>query len=357
MILQAAVPEVAAAADTVATGLGLLAGTLDRLDLADIFRAAIWLFVGLPLLFAVTRWVKGWVTRHYSPQQAMVVGKFILYPGFLLLVVLALLEVGFNLTPLLGAAGVVGIAVGFASQTSVSNVISGFFLIGEKPFQVDDVIQVGDTVGRVLSIDTLSVKLRTFDNRFIRIPNETIVKSQVTTVTRFPIRRLDVNVGVAYKEDIPSVREVLLDVARLNPRALMEPEPVVFFDGYGDSSLDLRLTVWTMRENFFTLKNTLLEEIKARFDAEGIEIPFPHRTLYTGEVTEPFPIRLVAGEPLPSGLPQSQDEGEDATLSPDPARPDPAGAGSDRPGAPPGGATTEAAPPPAPADPLEDEAR
>jgi small-conductance mechanosensitive channel len=75
----------------------------------------------------------------------------------------------------------------------------------------------------------------------------------------------------------------------------MEPEPTVFFDGYGDSSLDLRLAVWTMRENFFTLKNTLLEEIKARFDAEGIEIPFPHRSLYAGEATHPFPIRSSSG--------------------------------------------------------------
>jgi small-conductance mechanosensitive channel len=337
------IPGQATDPDTGSTGLGVLATTLERIDLAAWLRAAIWLFVGLPVLFAGTRWVKKWISRQYSPQQAMVVGKFILYPGFLLLVVLALLEVGFNLTPLLGAAGVVGIAVGFASQTSVSNVISGFFLIGEKPFEVDDVIQVGETVGRVLSIDTLSVKLRTFDNRFIRIPNETIVKSQVTTITRFPIRRLDLAVGVAYKEDIPRVRKVLVDVARLNPRALMEPEPTVFFDGYGESSLDLRLTVWTFRENFFSLKNTLLEEIKARFDAEGIEIPFPHRSLYAGEVTEPFPIRLVreggagstdAGE-MPAGQgPQAREEGGGPSAQ-----------------------VPEPAPPPAPADPLEDEPR
>jgi len=337
------------------TGLGVLATTLERIDLGAWLRAAIWLFAGLPLLFATTRWVKKWVTRQYSPQQAMVVGKFILYPGFLLLIVLALLEVGFNLTPLLGAAGVVGIAVGFASQTSVSNVISGFFLIGEKPFEVDDVIQVGDTVGRVLSIDTLSVKLRTFDNRFIRIPNETIVKSQVTTVTRFPIRRLDLTVGVAYKEDIPRVREVLMDVTRLNPRALMEPEPTVFFDGYGESSLDLRLAVWTYRENFFSLKNTLLEEIKARFDAEGIEIPFPHRSLYTGEVTEPFPIRLVHG-----GKTGFEDGGE-GNRGQDPGRTEEEGdAPTQAPTQAPAQAPTQApasAPPPAPADPLEDEPR
>jgi small-conductance mechanosensitive channel len=299
LLLQAAVPEAVSSVE-------VLKGILTRINFVVLFRATLWVFVGFPLLFSVQRGVKAWVTKNYSPQQAMLAGKAILYPGSILILVLTLSEFGFTLTPLLGAAGVVGIAVGFASQTSVSNVISGFFLIGERPFQVDDVIQVGSTVGRVLSIDTLSVKLRTFDNRYIRIPNETIVKSEVTNITRFPIRRLDLNVGVAYKEDIPRVRDLLIDVARQNPRVLMEPAPQVFFDGYGASSLDLRLAVWGSRDNFFELKNRMLEEIKARFDQEGIEIPFPHLSLYSGEVTNPFPIRIVADavtDPTPTHTP------------------------------------------------------
>jgi small-conductance mechanosensitive channel len=284
---------------------GIISLALDPAVLPRILRATLWLVLGMPVLIAVSGWVRRSVAKRYSPQQGMVAGKVVLYPGILLLLVTILHELEFSLTPLLGAAGILGIAIGFASQTSVSNVISGFFLIAERAFEVDDVIQVGDTVGRVLSIDTLSVKLRTFDNRFVRIPNETIVKSQVTTITRFPIRRLDLNVGVAYKEDIPRVRRVLLEVAQLNPRALVQPEPAVFFDGYGDSSLDLRLTVWATRENFISLKNSLLEEIKARFDAEGIEIPFPHRSLYAGEATDPFPVRVVPD----TSAPPDEDDG------------------------------------------------
>jgi small-conductance mechanosensitive channel len=192
----------------------------------------------------------------------------------------------------------------------VSNIISGFFLIAEKPFEVDDVIQVGDTVGRVLSIDTLSVKLRTLDNRFVRIPNETIVKSQVTTITRYPIRRVELDIGVAYKEDIGHVRNVILDVVDRNPRALMEPAPMLVFDRYGDSALELKLRVWATRDNFIALKNALLEEIKARFDEEGIEIPFPHVSLYAGEATAPFPVRMATdGSPRdreePNGPPEA----------------------------------------------------
>ncbi len=292
---------------------------LHREDPGALVRALLLVFLGIPALMAAARTLRAWVGKKSTPQQGMVAGKVLLYPGLLLIFVSVLHQLDFSLAPLLGAAGIVGIALGFASQTSVSNVISGLFLIAERPFEVDDVIQVGDTIGRVLSIDTLSVKLRTFDNRFVRIPNETIVKSQVTTITRFPIRRLDLNIGVAYKEDVERVRKALLDVVKINPRALMEPEPTVFFDGYGDSALELRLAVWATRENFIGLKNSLLEEIKARFDLEGIEIPFPHRSLYTGSITDPFPVRVVPGHAPDApaenatGNPASQGSSNDAS--------------------------------------------
>jgi small-conductance mechanosensitive channel len=252
-------------------------------------RALTLVALGIPILMMASRWARTQVSRKHSAQQGLIVGKLILYVGMALLFVSALRELGYSLTPLLGAAGVVGIAIGFASQTSVSNVISGLFLIAERPFAIDDVIQVGQTSGRVLSIDTLSVKLRTFDNRFVRIPNETIVKSEVITVTRFPIRRLDLPIGVGYEEEVGKVRGVILEVVTRNPRALMEPEPGVFFEGYGESSLDLRLSIWVTQENYLELKNTILEEVKARFDEEGIEIPFPHRTLHLSTEADYLP--------------------------------------------------------------------
>ncbi len=258
-----------------------------------LIRVALLLFIGLPIVFGVARWTRNWISHKATPQRGLVVGKLLGYVGVLLIFLGISYELGFNLTPLLGAAGVAGIAIGFASQTSISNVISGFFLIAEEPFVVGDVIQVGQTEGVVLSIDTISVKLRTFDNKFVRIPNETIVKSEVTTVTRFPVRRVDVLVGVAYKEDLDQVRKVLLDVANENPLCLTEPKPQIIFRGYGESSLDFKFAVWAKRETWLQLKTSIHEEIKRAFDAEGIEIPFPHRTLYTGAATEPMPIRIV----------------------------------------------------------------
>ncbi|MBN2012868.1 mechanosensitive ion channel family protein [candidate division KSB1 bacterium] len=278
--------------------------TVDRL--LQIVRLAILLLIGMPLLFLVGRWIKKYISTKFSAQQGMIISKVVIYIGMFIIFFNVLEELGFKLNHLLGAAGIIGLAVGFASQTSVSNIISGLFLIVEKPFEVDDLISVGDKTGLVLSIDILSIKLRTFDNKYVRIPNETIIKSDVINITRFPIRRVDINVGVAYKEDIGRVRDVLLDIARQNPYCLNEPEPLVIFVGYGNSSLDFLFAIWALKTEWLTLKNSITEQIKLRFDAEGIEIPFPHVSLYSGSVTTPFPIEIVEQTKKMSGQSSKQ---------------------------------------------------
>ncbi len=260
--------------------------------LGSLIRLLVLVIIGIPVLYMFTKWIRKYATKKLSAQQGMIFSKLVLYLGVFIITFSILNEFGFKLTHLIGAAGIITLAIGFASQTSVSNIISGLFLIAEKPFEVNDVITVGGTTGVVLSIDILSVKLRTFDNRYVRIPNETIIKSEVTNITRFPIRRVDLSVGVAYKEDIGKVRIVLLDIARKNPLVLNEPEPMVIFSGFGNSSIDLLFVVWAVKSDWLAVKNSIAEEVKKRFDEEGIEIPFPHLSLYSGLVTDPIPIRI-----------------------------------------------------------------
>ena len=263
----------------------------------SVVRAIILVIVG----FAFARLTSCIVTKiagkKTDSHRAMLLKRGSYYLVLVIFLVSALHEVGFNLGVLLGAAGILSVAVGFASQTSASNLISGLFLVAERPFSVGDVIRVGTTTGEVLSIDLLSVKLRTFDNLFVRIPNESLIKSEVTTLTRFPIRRLDVLVGVAYKEDLKKVRAILNEVADRNPLCLEEPKPLYIFQGFGESSLDIQFSVWAKRENFLDLKNSIHEEIKNAFDENSIEIPFPHRTIYTGSATDPFPVKTVESKP------------------------------------------------------------
>lgn len=233
------------------------------------------------------------LSSKVTPQIRMLVLRASFYLILGITAAMLLSELGFNLSVALGAAGVLTVAVGFASQTSVSNLISGLFLIGEQPFVVGDIIRVGDVTGELLSVGWMAVRLRTFDNLLVRIPNETMIKQTITNLSHFPIRRVDVLVGVAYKEDIGQVRKVLEDVADRNPICLEEPAPLFIFLGFGDSSLNLQFSVWGKRENYLDLLNTIRMEIKAAFDAHGIEIPFPHRTLYAGSVTDPLPVQIV----------------------------------------------------------------
>jgi small-conductance mechanosensitive channel len=172
--------------------------------------------------------------------------------------------------------------------------------MAERPFVVGDWINVDDVVGVVVSIDLLAVRIRLFDNSLVRIPNENIIKNRVTNLTHFPIRRADITLGVAYKEDVNRVKDLLFALADRNPLVLDNPKPQFFYDGYGNSALELRFCVWTTKENFVDVRNALRYEIKEVFDREGIEIPFPHRTLYTGAVTDPFPVRVVSSSPDPS---------------------------------------------------------
>jgi small-conductance mechanosensitive channel len=136
------------------------------------------------------------------------------------------------------------------------------------------------------------VKLRTYDNLFVRIPNETLLKAQVTTLTRFPIRRIDLAIGVAYKEDLAKVHELLLEVARRDPECLEEPEPLFLLRGYGASSIDIQFSVWVPTARFVARRTALYAAIKEAFDEAGIEIPFPHLSLYAGTATAALPLRL-----------------------------------------------------------------
>lgn len=244
-------------------------------------RASFVVLAGSLLTRMASFWTRRLVQRRFTSHHAVLAGRTVSYAGFAIVFVLVLHELGFSLAPLLGAAGVLGVAIGFASQTSLSNLISGLFLVAEEPFKIGELVQVGSTVGEVIAIDALSVKLRTFDNKLVRLPNESLLKTEVANFTRFPIRRIDLQFGVAYKEDVTRVRRILEDIARAHPSCLDDPAPVFIHRGFGASSLDLQFSVWVRRENFLEARNALFVRIKRRFDEEGVEIPFPQRSVYT----------------------------------------------------------------------------
>ena len=271
----------------------------------NLLRAVVLLAFGLFLARVLARVAQRLAQDRLEGAHLALLRRAVFYSLFSLFLIAALKQLGFDLSVLLGAAGIVTVALGFASQTSASNLISGLFLIAERPFEIGDTIQVGSTTGEVLSIDMLSVKLRTFDNLFVRIPNESLIKTEVRTFTKFPIRRADLKIGIAYKEDIERVRDLLYTIADENPLCLDEPKPQFFVLGFGDSDVQLQFSPWALKANYIELKTVMQQQIKQAFDREGIEIPFPHRTLYTGSETAPMPVMLVP--PVPTDSKDSAD--------------------------------------------------
>ena len=227
------------------------------------------------IIFNLIQLIVGRLLKNrLSPQRTFLVKKGIKYTGFVMIILFLFKNMGLDTSAILGAAGIIGIAVGFAAQTSVSSFISGFFLLSEKPFQVGDAIKVDDLLGEVLSVDLLSVKLRTFDNLYVRIPNETLFKSNVINLTRFPIRRLDLVFSVTYETNLERLREILLDIAAKDPNVLDNPAPIFRVEQFDRAGPGIMFNVWFDRRFLLETRTSMYIGIQKRFAEENIELPY-----------------------------------------------------------------------------------
>lgn len=206
-------------------------------------------------------------------QRIFVVQKMIKYFFFVITTLVVLKIFGVNLKVILGAAGVLSLAVGFAAQTSVSNLISGLFMIFEKPFVVGDIIEVSGVKGEVLSIDLLSMRIKTVDNLLIRVPNEVVMKAQVTNYSHFPIRRHDMTFSLAYTEDLDKVKRILLEIVENNPYCLEEPEPLFIVEKMGEYFMDVKFGVWGESRLMLNLQSTFREQVRIAFIKHKIVLP------------------------------------------------------------------------------------
>ena len=260
---------------------------------AEWLRAGLLIGFGFVIAKLASRFFRSVTENKLRTHHRLLGSMLIFYILFLIFFLSGLKQLGFSMSVLLGAAGVLSVAVGFASQSSASTLISGLFLIAEKPFEIGDVLKLNEFTGEVISIDLISIKLRTFDNVMIRVPNETLIKTTFTNLSRYPIRRVDLAIGVAYNEDVENARQILLEAVNQHQRALEHPEPFCIVTQFNASSVDLQLSVWVARAELREAKSELLITAKEALDKAGIEIPYPHTSLYVGKHTQPLPIAMV----------------------------------------------------------------
>ncbi len=203
-------------------------------------------------------------------------------------VVMAAAQLGVNVTAALAGISIVGVAVGFAAQDTLSNIIAGFLIFWDKPFLVDDHITVQQYYGRVTEITMRSTRIRTPQNTFVIIPNKHVIDTVVVNHTKHGAVRVEVPIGIAYREHIPTARRVLLEALRGDPDILDDPAPDVVTRELGASSVDLLVRVWVDDPAIERpMSDRTLEACKLALDAAGIQIPFPHLQLFLEKAEEP----------------------------------------------------------------------
>lgn len=195
-------------------------------------------------------------------------------------VISALGRLGMETASFVAVVGAAGLAIGLALQGSLANFASGVLLVIFKPFKVGDFVDAGGTAGIVLEIGIFQTEMKTPDNKKIIVPNSSITSGNITNITANPTRRIDLVVGVSYRDDLDKVRAVLMDILDADERVLKDPEPTIGVIELADSSVNFCCRPWVKSSDWFPTMMALNETIKKRFDAEGICIPFPQRDVH-----------------------------------------------------------------------------
>lgn len=200
-------------------------------------------------------------------------------------VIMAADQLGVNVGAALAGIGVVGIAVGFAAQDTLSNFIAGFLIFLDKPFMVGDWVDVADQVGEVSEITMRTTRIRTKNNTWVVIPNKKIIDEVLVNHSKHGETRVDVPIGIAYKENIPRAREVLLRAVKGIAQVAEQPATEVVVTNLGGSSVDLEVRVWvSTASDEPPVYCKVMEASKLALDEAGIEIPYPHLQLFVDDV-------------------------------------------------------------------------
>jgi small conductance mechanosensitive channel len=252
-------------------------------------KVGIWLLSLVASLFAVVflaRILTGFVRRALFrvPEMSDLLRNFVSKVAYWLILgvglIIALSLFGINMTPLLAVFGGASFVVGFAMQSTLSNLASGLLLMITKPFDVGDVVDAAGVSGTVRNVSIVSTTIVTFDNQVIVVPNTMVWESVITNVNASDIRRVDLTFGIGYGDDIDLAKKTLKEVLEGHPLVLDDPEPLIRMHELADSSVNLICRPWSKSDDYWTVYWDVLQQAKERFDAAGISIPFPQRDVH-----------------------------------------------------------------------------
>jgi small-conductance mechanosensitive channel len=258
--------------DVSLTALSIIQGGL-------ILVALFWLARKISEFFG--HWIK--TVENVTPSMQVLLCKVLSLALFTLAIVGALRYMGFNLTALAVFSGGIGLGIGFGLQKIFANLISGLIILADKSIKPGDIIQLGDTYGRINYLGGRYISVVTRDAKEYLIPNEDLIVNQVINWSYSnQLLRLKIPVGIGYSSDLRQAMELMLQAAAETPRILPDPEPACLLMGFGDNSVDLQLRVWIRdpQNGVDSVKSQVLVGIWTRFQTHGIDLPYPQRVLH-----------------------------------------------------------------------------
>lgn len=248
----------------------------------------IFVFIGILLLGhyikRITRQIVERITTTKRFDVSRLMQEFLISMSGKLVVFIALLialaQIGLDLTPILTGFGVAGIIIGFALQNTLSNFAAGMMLLIYRPFDVGDFVEAGSVSGKVSSLSLVSTTIRTFDNQIVIVPNNNIWGNTITNLTKEKTRRVDMVFGIGYDDDLQYAENLLHEIINKHSLILKRPAPIIKLHTLNDSSVDFIVRPWCKTADYWDIYWDITKEVKLRFDKEGISIPYPQQELH-----------------------------------------------------------------------------
>jgi len=221
--------------------------------------------------------------RPVDPELSLLLGRLARWAIIVVGIIWALNQVNFNVTGFVAGLGIVGFTVGFALKDVAENFVAGILLLIQQPFDIGDAIEVNGYAGVVSDIKVRDTTMRTWDGLLVIIPNATVYTNAITNYTKVEKRRIGLEIGVGYETDLQKAHDTMIDVVANLPGVILDdPEPLVVFKEFGDSSINATLYFWIDMAvtGYFGALDGAVKGVKAAFERQGINIPFPIRTVY-----------------------------------------------------------------------------
>lgn len=249
-------------------------------------------------LFALIALIVGWIAvrvlvrvssralgrTKVDPTLATFLNNILRIGLMTLVVLMALQTLGVQTTSFVAILGAAGFAIGFALKDSLGNFASGVLIMIFRPFKAGDYVEAGGASGSVEEVGVFATIIKTPDNKKVIVANSAITGANITNYSAYPTRRVDLVFGIGYGDDIDQARQILTDVVTSDERVLKDPAPVIAVMELADSSVNLHCRPWVKTPDYWAVHWAVTEEVKKRFDAAGVSIPFPQRDVHLYQV-------------------------------------------------------------------------